>query len=210
VSCIETVSSYVEIVKNCVLVFSAIVAAYVALSGLKSWKEQLLWKTNHGLAKDLITASINVRSKASSLRLAANTFSEVEILHSKELTDEIENHSNFKIFHDFMNEHIKEFENAVTEFKAKGLEASFMWGGDLKKLHSDTLLLCAELNLAARARSFICGFPNSSSDSFENCRKLSQGRSLKYDLKSDDFSTYFEKRFEEFEDKIKPYFGNRS
>tara|TARA_R110002020_G_scaffold152751_9_gene330630 strand:- start:969 stop:1613 length:645 start_codon:yes stop_codon:yes gene_type:complete len=201
---------WAEIIRNYVIAASAIFTAWIAWHGLKNWKEQQVWKFNHDLAKELLTSSICVKTKALNLIMtSAIRSTSLETLHKGlRLTSESKDIELISISDDLFSQ-LQEVKKERLKFDAKGQEAIHVWGGDITQSFFDTNALLSELMYAANCRCYIARYPNSTSVKWNEMIKASQGRALQFNPSGDEFSTLLQHRFTEFNDHLKQYLEQR-
>jgi hypothetical protein len=65
--------AWLPLIKDIVTILATALAAFVAISGYRTWKKQLHWKTQYDLAQRLLRATYRVRQAFSEVRRVYTT-----------------------------------------------------------------------------------------------------------------------------------------
>lgn len=120
---------YIIALKDVCLSVAAITTAFVAISGLKSWRKELRGKADFEVARGLIRATYKLRDELTYSRspfTSANEFPEGYDPLNKTTEKETEAWA-----HIFTNRW-KPIADAIQEFEAQTLEAEALWGKSIK------------------------------------------------------------------------------
>ncbi len=104
--CLETLISTVSVARDFVVLAVSIVGAWVAVSGLSTWKRQLKGQTEYALARRLMTGVLRVRNKLRAVR----------------------EHGPFEDMKNTLGERLQAVDEAWVELETGVLEAEALWG----------------------------------------------------------------------------------
>jgi len=147
---LQYLQEYITLAKDVVTILAALVAATVAIMGLRTWKKQLRGKTEYELARRLLCSVYRVRD---AIRIVRNPFvSSAEAVQSMQETEmEIESFDPRNTQHTVLRQQAvyqrrwKGIQEAFMELDVDALEAEVIWEHDiaehlqLLRQHTSTL-----------------------------------------------------------------------
>jgi hypothetical protein len=189
--------------KDIVLIFAAIIAAHVAISGLKSWNFELKGKADFEVARSLIRSVYKLRDELRYCRspwMPMNEFPENYDSHNK--TADLEAKAYFFIY----TNRWKPVAAALQEFESQSLEAEALWGSNFK-LKTDELRQCS-IFLRVAIDATISNKASGGED-FKHSPKLSKSmeeRIWAIDDESNPLTLKISNAIQEIESEIRPHF----
>jgi hypothetical protein len=166
---IETIQTWLPIIKDIVTILATAVAAIVAISGYQTWKKQLHWRTQYELAQRLLRATYRTREAFSRVRSA--TLSEDERFQAKTQLNSAGEHTfgttepssgeedlsdkpgGYQYWNIAYRRRLLNAEEAFIELRSVSLEAEAIWG-TVAKENMYPLLNCV-LAYTHMANSFL-------------------------------------------------------
>ena len=130
------ITTWIPIIKDVVTILTLIVGAYVALTGLSTWREQLIMQTEYNLARRVLTTIYKLRNAIEKARVPAGFWEDADI--------------NPKATREFYKDRIAEVDNAEASLDVELLEFEAVWEDEqgfqagLLKLKAARILLDLE------------------------------------------------------------------
>ncbi|MEY0555060.1 hypothetical protein AB7334_02760 [Providencia rettgeri] len=147
----EFIKDAIEVVVPLAGVVVSLVGAYVALSGLKTWKKQLKWKEDHQLAKDILIVLTKYQNAVHQVRNPAifeyekiKVSNDIRHTYTPEQVEYIEYESVYV-------ERLKPVSQYHSELQALGIEADALWNKNITNLIKEIFHLELKLALAIRS-----------------------------------------------------------
>jgi hypothetical protein len=150
---IETIQTWLPIVKDTVTILATAIAALVAISGYRTWKKQLHWKTQYDLAQRLLRATYKVRDAIAIVRNPVTTEAEISLatkeadIEGNPLDPKLHAISQKAVY----NMRWQKLREACMELDTGSLEAEAIWGPAAKE-NFDWLTQCANTLYMAISR----------------------------------------------------------
>ena len=132
----ETIQSWVTLIKDIITGLAALTAAIIAVIGLQTWKKQLKGKTEYELAQRLLRSTYKVREAMTSLRNPLPIGTEIQMAMNAGM-EEGKQIDNPKVYASAAEtayyRRWQSIQEALGELEAVSLEAEAIWGEVVKK-----------------------------------------------------------------------------
>jgi hypothetical protein len=129
-----------RVLKDIVLAVAACIGAYVAFSGLSTWKLQLKGKAEYEIARALLKNALQARDRLQAVR---NPF------FPPGQTQE----ESFESMRRAFEERFRHFDNAAEQLEVSILEAEALWGDEARAIFEEFRKVSVEL--AGRVREYL-------------------------------------------------------
>jgi hypothetical protein len=116
--------------KDIILTVAAIIAAYVAIKGLGTWRRQLKGNTEYKLAKNILTAVYELREAISAVRHPFMRYSQEPDLPKEKLKELSAREKNWQALVQVYQKRWEPVPAAKAKLDANLLEAEAVWGRD--------------------------------------------------------------------------------
>lgn len=122
----------VEMLKNAATGSAALVAAYVGLAGLKTWRRKLTGVTEHELARRLLKHTLKVRDRIQEVRRPSMWAGEIRsALEDAGYDDDgDERPEEWRREQAVYNRRLSRLQDAMSDLYLERLEAETLWGSD--------------------------------------------------------------------------------
>lgn len=121
--------AYASIGKDVVVALCSLTGAYVALSGLKAWKRQLLGKTDYELARRFLLSAYKVRDAVKVVRDPyISPLEATECFKGKETAG----NTCYDLEIEVCRDRLEKLANVWTEYEVVLLEAEVSWGDGIR------------------------------------------------------------------------------
>ena len=131
---IETLQAWLPIIKDTATILATATAALVAISGYRTWKKQLHWKTQYDLAQRLLRATYKVRQAFAEVRRFYSTEEEAQQAMKEANVEASQDpkimftRSQIAVY----NKRWQKVSEAFGELESVSLEAEAIWGQAVK------------------------------------------------------------------------------
>jgi hypothetical protein len=154
----QGLSEWMTLVKDAITSFSALIAAAIAIIGLRTWKRQLLGKTEYELARRLLRIVYRARDAVQVVRNPFVSAGE-SVSAMEEAGVDIENYNPMNPQHTAESQRAvyqrrwDKLQQVFIELEAEALEAEVVWGSEIPKLvdplhrHASTLFVNIKMYL---------------------------------------------------------------
>lgn len=138
----------VAIVKDVVLTLAAIVAGYVGIRGLGTWRRQLRGNTEYQLAKTMLTSVYELREAISGVRNPFMQYSKEPDLPQDKLKELSQREREWHALAQAYQRRWEPVPKAMAKLDANLLEAEVVWGPEIRTKANPLNRLTGELLLA--------------------------------------------------------------
>lgn len=138
----------VVIVKDIVLTLAAIVAGYVGIRGLGTWRRQLRGNTEYQLAKSMLTSVYELREAISSVRNPFMQYSKEPDLPEDKLKELSQREREWHALAQAYQRRWEPVPKAMAKLDANLLEAEVVWGSGIRAKANPLNRLTGELLFA--------------------------------------------------------------
>lgn len=138
----------VSIVKDIVLTLAAIVAGYVGIRGLDTWRRQLRGNTEYQLAKTMLTSVYELREALSSVRNPFMQYSKEPDLPQDKLKELSQREREWHALAQAYQRRWEPVPKAIAKLDVNLLEAEVVWGPRIRTKANPLNRLTGELLLA--------------------------------------------------------------
>ena len=197
-----------EIVRNYVVVFAALVTAYVGLTGLKSWKEQRTWEGDRKLARETLIAQFHLKNTVKSLRRLAVSYQQ-DLIVDKDVKATEEEDKRMLHAAESLHEELGMLNSALAEFSALAAECSFLWNKRITVPWLQLQTLIFELRISASALRNMYSIKIFSEERKGEYLEMTNGRSLIFNIEEDEFGGLLSQGFLRLQEVIEPYLGRK-
>jgi hypothetical protein len=132
---IDTIQSYVTLIKDIITGLSALVAASIAILGLQAWKKQLKGKTEYELAQRLLRAIYKVREALAVVRNPFQSAAEIAAaMKESSIEGDIINNPTIRAQSEraVYEKRWQKVQEAFVDVESTLLEAEAIWGQPVK------------------------------------------------------------------------------
>lgn len=120
-----SVATYIAVVKDVIVALAAIVAAVVAVVGVKQWRQELRGKAHFDAARNLIRAAYRLRDELRKCRAPLVRASEFPVWY---WSDAPNNRTEAEAYAHVYENRFGPVREALRDFEAQALEAETLWG----------------------------------------------------------------------------------
>lgn len=203
---LTTAKEVVPLVKDFVLTVAAIVAGYVGIKGLGTWRRQLRGNTEYQLAKTLLTAIYELREAVSNVRHPFMHYSREPELAQEKLKELSEREREWHSLAQAYQKRWAPVAAAKAKIEANILEAEVVWGRDILTKAEPLNKLIGELFWALQEHLEVM-HPNYRNEKPEPEEKRKR-REIMYefgDADKDEYKKQLQKLIADIECELKPH-----
>ncbi|NTU50397.1 MAG: hypothetical protein HGA87_05900, partial [Desulfobulbaceae bacterium] len=135
----------VGIVKDIVLTLAAIVAGYVGIRGLSTWRRQLRGNTEYQLARNVLASVYELREAISSVRNPFMQYSKEPDLPADKLKELSQREREWQALAQAYQRRWEPVPKAIAKLDANLLEAEVVWGSEIRAKAAPLNRLAGEL-----------------------------------------------------------------
>ncbi len=193
----------ISVTKDIILIFAAIIAAHVAIEGLKSWSRELKGKADFEVARSLIRTVYKLRDE---LRYCRSPWVQLGEFPENYDPNNKTSDSEAKAYSYIYSNRWKPVAVALQEFETQSLEGEALWGSQFKP-KTDELRQCArnlQVAFEAKIRNEANGGENFKSDP-------DFGKTIEADIwathdESNPLTLKISNAIQEIESEVRPHF----